>query len=68
MEKPEMCPNEVYDIMKECWALDPQKRPTLDSIAKRITAISRNYIKEKQMEQMMSTNLKKEEELEQVYN
>ena len=27
MEKPEGCPNEIYDIMKLSWDLIPEKRP-----------------------------------------
>ena len=27
MDPPEGCPDGIYDIMTECWALDPQLRP-----------------------------------------
>uniref|UniRef100_A0A672SCM9 Tyrosine-protein kinase n=1 Tax=Sinocyclocheilus grahami TaxID=75366 RepID=A0A672SCM9_SINGR len=29
MDAPDCCPAVVYDIMKECWTLDPVERPTL---------------------------------------
>lgn len=27
LSRPEGCPNEIYDLMKSCWNLDPEKRP-----------------------------------------
>ncbi|KAH7703520.1 Protein F09A5.2 [Aphelenchoides avenae] len=32
MEKPEHCPNEIYEIMTQCWHMDPQKRPLFEHI------------------------------------
>jgi len=32
MEAPDGCPPEIYDIMKQSWNLDPEKRPTFASI------------------------------------
>lgn len=39
MEKPTLCPEEIYTIMKECWNLNPEKRPSFVDICKRINAI-----------------------------
>ena len=30
MEKPEDCPDEVYQIMLKCWEKNPKKRPTFE--------------------------------------
>ena len=27
LERPVECPNELFDIMRACWTLDPEKRP-----------------------------------------
>ncbi|KAJ8024535.1 Fibroblast growth factor receptor 1 [Holothuria leucospilota] len=32
LEKPEDCPDEVYDIMWKCWQYEPSQRPTFKSI------------------------------------
>ena len=32
MERPENCPNELYDLMTRCWAFDPRNRPTFTEI------------------------------------
>jgi c-src tyrosine kinase len=36
MEAPEGCPVEVYEIMKQAWDLDPEKRPTFALILKKL--------------------------------
>ena len=36
MEAPEDCPPEVYAIMSEAWAKEPEKRPTFEEIRKRL--------------------------------
>jgi hypothetical protein len=36
MEAPEGCPTEIYDMMKECWHLDPRKRPNFRDLALRL--------------------------------
>jgi len=28
--KPKDCPDQLYDIMKQCWDKDPMNRPTFD--------------------------------------
>ncbi|XP_013414147.1 tyrosine-protein kinase CSK [Lingula anatina] len=32
MEKPEGCPNEVYEVMRKAWDLDPARRPTFADV------------------------------------
>lgn len=36
MEAPEGCPSEIYEIMKQSWDLDPDKRPTFALILKKL--------------------------------
>ena len=36
METPEGCPIEVYEIMKQAWDLDPDKRPTFSIVFKKL--------------------------------
>lgn len=36
MDRPEKCPKVIYEIMSECWHIDPDKRPTFDEIYNRI--------------------------------
>ena len=33
---PEDCPSEIYELMKECWSMDPQNRPTFSELYDRI--------------------------------
>ncbi|XP_047986835.1 fibroblast growth factor receptor homolog 2-like [Leguminivora glycinivorella] len=32
LEKPDDCSNEMYDMMKSCWAFKPENRPTFEEI------------------------------------
>jgi c-src tyrosine kinase len=32
MEAPEGCPPEVYEIMRQAWDLNPEKRPTFQDV------------------------------------
>lgn len=36
MEAPEGCPTEIYDIMKQAWHIDPDKRPTFASVSTKL--------------------------------
>ena len=44
MEKPDNCPDEIYQIMKECLNLDADKRPVFTDVCKRINTIYRNIV------------------------
>lgn len=33
MEAPEGCPTEIYDMMRQCWDLQPAKRPAFRDLA-----------------------------------
>nr|XP_039259723.1 tyrosine-protein kinase TXK-like [Styela clava] len=32
LERPGHCPHDVYSIMKKCWELEPEKRPSFDNL------------------------------------
>ena len=32
LEPPPNCPQEIYDLMADCWAMDPNERPTSDEL------------------------------------
>ena len=33
---PELCPDEVFQLMKECWELDPKQRPSFQNLKERL--------------------------------
>ena len=41
MAKPEVCYDEIYEIMLDCWRVDPNWRPSFESIVYRIQKIIR---------------------------
>ena len=43
MEKPENCPNEIYELMLKCWEVNPKDRPTFDEIVDKISEINEKY-------------------------
>ena len=32
LQKPHDCPNKMYDVMKECWSMNPKERPTFTEL------------------------------------
>lgn len=32
LEQPEQCPDHIYEIMKRCWDIDADKRPTFSEL------------------------------------
>lgn len=53
LNKPEFCSNKIYELMLDCWNLDPLYRPTFTQIVERI----KNYINQKERELENSSNL-----------
>lgn len=39
LERPYECPNELFEVMKECWTLDPEKRPRFVDIQPTLESI-----------------------------
>ncbi|KAJ7388501.1 hypothetical protein OS493_037226 [Desmophyllum pertusum] len=39
MERPDMCSDEVYELMFECWDEDPATRPSFSQLIDRLEAI-----------------------------
>ncbi|KAF8785487.1 Vascular endothelial growth factor receptor 1 like protein [Argiope bruennichi] len=49
MERPDYCPEDVYDIMKDCWLANPDDRPDFSQIADTLgglmeTGVKQHYI------------------------
>ena len=42
LENPDMCPLEVYKIMLECWAHNPEQRKTFEQLFQLLTSVHRN--------------------------
>ena len=40
MDPPDGCPDEIYQIMRDCWAADPNGRPNFTRIMKALEAYS----------------------------
>ncbi|XP_066298935.1 fibroblast growth factor receptor 3-like [Branchiostoma lanceolatum] len=43
LEKPALCPQDVYDVMKSCWETLPENRPTFPQLKTTLDRISQNY-------------------------
>ncbi|CAG0895515.1 unnamed protein product, partial [Darwinula stevensoni] len=39
MEAPDGCPNEIYDIMRSAWDIDPEKRPSFEEVLTRLQSL-----------------------------
>ncbi|KAJ7388181.1 hypothetical protein OS493_039356 [Desmophyllum pertusum] len=44
MECPDGCPNKVYDVMRDCWDIDPNQRPTFKIIFKKLDEVYRSFL------------------------
>ncbi|XP_071495503.1 fibroblast growth factor receptor 2-like [Diadema antillarum] len=47
MEKPDHCPDQIYEVMRACWHANPAERPTFTTIFKRLDemlAIDSDYL------------------------
>ncbi|XP_059172052.1 activated Cdc42 kinase-like [Physella acuta] len=45
LEQPDLCTNEMYQLMKECWEHDPDARPTFASILLRLPQLRPTQVK-----------------------
>ncbi|XP_056356161.1 tyrosine-protein kinase Fes/Fps isoform X4 [Oenanthe melanoleuca] len=43
LEPPELCPEEVYQLMKRCWEYEPRKRPSFSTIHQELTTIRKRH-------------------------
>jgi fibroblast growth factor receptor 1 len=38
-ERPDLCGEEMYDVMKKCWQMDPEERPTFQELLTLLTVL-----------------------------
>ena len=50
LEKPEHCPQDIYNLMRECWNDDPQLRPKFSEIRLRLPEILNEETKRRNAE------------------
>ncbi|XP_066294642.1 tyrosine-protein kinase receptor Tie-1-like [Branchiostoma lanceolatum] len=43
LEKPALCPADIYDVMKSCWETLPENRPTFPELRATLDSISQDY-------------------------
>lgn len=44
MECPDGCPRKVYDVMRDCWDIDPSKRPTFKAIHITLDEVHQSFL------------------------
>jgi len=44
MDAPDVCPVVVYDLMKQCWTLDPVVRPSFRELKEKLQDIITNEL------------------------
>lgn len=44
MECPDGCPKQVYDVMRDCWDIDPKQRPTFKKIYRKLDEVYRSFV------------------------
>ena len=42
MEKPEGCPQEIYELMRQAWDLNADKRPTFHVVKQQLASLNDN--------------------------
>ena len=43
LEQPELCPDEIYNLMRKCWQKEPDKRPPFAHLNRRFVELSNSY-------------------------
>ncbi|XP_063305002.1 tyrosine-protein kinase Fes/Fps [Pelobates fuscus] len=43
LQSPEMCPEEIYKLMMQCWEYDPRKRPSFSVVHQELFSIRKRY-------------------------
>ena len=56
LEKPIVCPQEVYDVMLRCWFADPEQRPTFSEIKVELANIASVTLSLKHSAKSMDSN------------
>lgn len=46
LDRPDMCPSEIYSLWQDCWSQKPEKRPTFSQILIRIDEFIREVEKQ----------------------
>lgn len=44
MECPDGCPQRVYNVMRDCWEIDPKHRPSFKTIYSQLDEIYRSFL------------------------
>lgn len=44
MEIPDGCPQKVYDVMRDCWELDPKHRPSFEKIYATLDQLHKSFV------------------------
>jgi hypothetical protein len=39
LEKPDKCPDSMYELMTECWNENPKQRPTMSQVGAKLSKI-----------------------------
>uniref|UniRef100_A0A224Z718 receptor protein-tyrosine kinase n=1 Tax=Rhipicephalus zambeziensis TaxID=60191 RepID=A0A224Z718_9ACAR len=56
MQQPYFCPDQLYEIMLQCWELDPEKRPTFARLATDVASVITN-LEKKNEDKRISLNV-----------
>ncbi|WAR25287.1 MET-like protein [Mya arenaria] len=56
LEKPDFCPEEMYQIMFRCWSWEPEERPTFTELAKNIPELLRRLERASEKRRRLESN------------
>jgi hypothetical protein len=45
LEKPDTCPDDLYQLMLECWTFEKEERPTFESCLKKLQAVQSQMVR-----------------------